>query len=145
VDFSAAHRRGEEAWLAQAVRAHDRVIRRVFSQVPMVPVRFGRTFAGRAGVAEFLHRRADHLRGSLEHVGDSAEWIVEISTVDTSDPPEPGDGKAAMRHRRAAVLAQQHQSRLVAQAPHPLADAGLALRVSGPLPAYHSVLDAKLA
>jgi len=44
----------EKGWLAKAVRAHDRVVRRVFAQVPLVPLRFGALFAGRDELADEL-------------------------------------------------------------------------------------------
>jgi hypothetical protein len=56
----------EDSWLVRAVRAHDYTVQQVFSQVPVVPLRFGMTFASRAGVEEYLFRRAGHLRDCLE-------------------------------------------------------------------------------
>ena len=48
------------------MRAHDYTVQQVFRQVPVVPLRFGLTFASRAGVEEYLFRRAGHLRDRLE-------------------------------------------------------------------------------
>jgi len=101
----------EQGWLAKALRAHDRVVRRVFAQIPVVPLRFGAHVAGRDGLAELLSTQRVRLHAALNVVRDTAEWRVRVvpqhpSEVEVARAPAPADGTAWMITRLRAARAR---------------------------------------
>jgi hypothetical protein len=102
----------ENCWLAGALRAPDRVVRRVFAQIPLVPLRFGALVEGGDGLAEALGAQRESLRAALDVAGDTAEWRVRLvphrlSEVDTAEAVVPAGGTAWMMARLRAARTRE--------------------------------------
>jgi gas vesicle protein GvpL/GvpF len=84
VDIATVRRGCDEAdvseggWLANAVRAHDRVVAAAFRSAPTIPVRFGVVYPDRESVAEMLRSHQSELRDELHHLAGRAEWNVKV-------------------------------------------------------------------
>ncbi len=105
----------DDGWLAGAVRTHDRVVERIFSRVPALPVRFGAFFPDREAVVDLLTARSDELRRAFARVAGSAQWSVAVAAGPSAASPTPAarptpaaqDGTSWMLRRRDAMLARQ--------------------------------------
>ena len=84
VDLAAMREGGSHAdideggWLANAVRAHERVVLAAFHSAPTVPMRFGIVHADRGAVQRLLVDYADSFRAELQRIAGAAEWQVKV-------------------------------------------------------------------
>lgn len=99
----------EHGPLATEARRHDDIVRAVFAQVPLLPLRFGTVYRDEAGVAAFLDAHAAALRAELERLSDAGEWNVRLYRLDQPAgdgappyPAEPDAGGTAYLAGRAA-------------------------------------------
>jgi hypothetical protein len=100
----------EQGWLAMALRAHDHVVRKVFAQIPVVPLRFGALVAGRDELAELLGKQQVRFHAALNVARDTAEWRVRVvpqhpSEVDTT----AGTARVMNRLRTARTRDAEHE------------------------------------
>jgi hypothetical protein len=67
--------------LMRAVLYHDQVIREVFEQTPVLPLRFGTCFVSRQGLMEHLgSHRAEYLE-KLEKLSGQAEYLLKLTPI----------------------------------------------------------------
>lgn len=84
VDVAAVRRGCDQAdvsgdgWLANAVRAHDRVVAAAFRSAPTIPVRFGVVYPDRESVTRMLGTHQSELRAELDRLAGRAEWNVKV-------------------------------------------------------------------
>ncbi|PSB13811.1 gas vesicle protein [filamentous cyanobacterium CCP1] len=73
--------------LMRAVLYHDQVIREVFEQTPVLPLRFGTCFVSRQGLMEHLGtHRAEYLE-KLEQLSGQAEYLLKLKPIPTPENP----------------------------------------------------------
>jgi len=119
--FRAAEREpdlAEDGWLANALRAHDRVVAEAFDAVPLLPLRFGAMYPDRDAVVTMLRAGADELRAELDRLAGSAEWSVKAFSEAPAEPaeplppdPSPSDGTGWMTHQLRTATAREHRQR----------------------------------
>ncbi|HET6818846.1 MAG TPA: GvpL/GvpF family gas vesicle protein [Mycobacteriales bacterium] len=89
----------EDGWLANAVRAHERVVLAAFRSAPTVPMRFGIVHPDQASVERLLDVHAEEFDDELRRVTAAAEWSVRVyvdpDIAATSDVEGAGDGRDA--------------------------------------------------
>jgi len=68
----------EGGWLANAVRAHERVVLAAFRSAPTVPMRFGIVHPDRETVRRMLAEHAEGLHAELARFDGLAEWSVRV-------------------------------------------------------------------
>ncbi|MBF2073770.1 MAG: GvpL/GvpF family gas vesicle protein [Synechococcales cyanobacterium C42_A2020_086] len=64
--------------LMQAVLAHDRVIRELFQQVTVLPLRFGTCFVSRQGLIDHLEAHWRNYREKLTQLQGKAEYSLKL-------------------------------------------------------------------
>lgn len=108
-------------WLANAVRAHERVVLAAFRSAPTLPIRFGVVHPDRAAVQRLLREHADDIGAELERLGGLAEWNVKVFADPTrlerqvsADSVAPAAAGAAT-DGRAFLLREQARRDLRAQ------------------------------
>lgn len=69
----------DDTKLMAAVLAHDRVLGHFFSQVPLLPLRFGTQLKDIASVETFLAEQGDTYRQTLDRLQDKAEYLVKLT------------------------------------------------------------------
>lgn len=67
------------AVLEDAVRAHERVVEKIFERASLLPLRLGTIFRSVADIEQMLRSHADDLRAQLVEVRDRREWGLRIS------------------------------------------------------------------
>jgi hypothetical protein len=67
--------------LMRAVLYHDQVIREVFAQTPVLPLRFGTCFVSRQGLVEHLGSHSAEYLEKLEHLSGQAEYLLKLKPV----------------------------------------------------------------
>ncbi|WP_448600149.1 GvpL/GvpF family gas vesicle protein [Thermoleptolyngbya sp.] len=65
--------------LMRAVLHHDQVIREVFEQVPVLPLRFGTQFVSQEKLLEYLHVHAAAYQTTLMGLMGQAEYTLKLS------------------------------------------------------------------
>ncbi|MBF2083222.1 GvpL/GvpF family gas vesicle protein [Thermoleptolyngbya sp. C42_A2020_037] len=65
--------------LMRAVLHHDQVIREVFEQVPVLPLRFGTQFVSQEKLLEHLHVNAAAYQATLTRLVGQAEYTLKLS------------------------------------------------------------------
>ncbi|WP_416674226.1 GvpL/GvpF family gas vesicle protein [Egbenema bharatensis] len=71
--------------LMRAVLYHDQVIREVFEQTPVLPLRFGTCFVSRQGLVEHLGSHSAEYLEKLEHLFGQAEYLLKLKPVSLPD------------------------------------------------------------
>jgi hypothetical protein len=71
--------------LMQAVLAHDRVLRELFQQVTVLPLRFGTRFVSHQGLLDHLKAHQAEYLAKLDWLKNKAEYLLKLSPV----PPPP--------------------------------------------------------
>jgi len=101
--------------LVQAVLCHDQVIREVFEQAPLLPLRFGTCFVSRQGLMEHLgSHRAEYLN-KLTQLRGQAEYVLKLIPLTMPSPTIPADLKgkhyflAKKQHYQTQTEWQQQQ------------------------------------
>lgn len=67
--------------LVQAVLSHDRVIREVFEQTTVLPLRFGTCFTSRQGLLEHLQANSAAYLAKLAELQDKAEYALKLTPI----------------------------------------------------------------
>jgi hypothetical protein len=101
----------EDARLLQAVLAHDRIIRELFSQATVLPLRFT-SFAPLETVLADLHTHQQHYLEILDRLEGKAEFTITLTPVAQPETPISPEltGKAYFLARKQQVQ-QQHTER----------------------------------
>jgi hypothetical protein len=110
LDFEALQQSDNQ--LMQAVLAHDRVIRDVFRQTEILPLRFGTQFVSEAGIVEHLQLHSSEYLEKLAHLTGKAEYTLKFTPVEQYEPSISSDAKGkdyflAKKQRYQTQLEQQ--------------------------------------
>lgn len=90
--------------LMRAVLYHDQVIREVFEQTPVLPLRFGTCFVSRQGLMEHLGtHRAEYLE-KLEQLSGQAEYLLKLKPI----PPPENPISVNLKGREYFLAKKQH-------------------------------------
>lgn len=109
VDLDVSQFKDDDEKLIAAVLAHDRILGELFSQTPLLPLRFGTQFTHKTSLETYLQtHQAAHLQ-RLTDLAGRAEYLVKLSPK----PPEPSPSEETLKGR-AYFLAKK--ARLQAQA-----------------------------
>lgn len=100
--------------LMQAVLAHDQVIRELFRQTVVLPLRFGTYFVSREGLLEHLETRSSEYLQKLTNLQGKAEYVLKLTPVERSQPSIAADLKGkdyflAKKQRYQSQVDQQQQ------------------------------------
>ncbi len=95
--------------LIQAVFAHDRVLRELFLQTTILPLRFGTHFASRQALLTHLDAQQQKYLEAIAHFEGKAEYTLKLIPVEIPVPPVPAElkGKDYFLAKK-----QQHQAQL---------------------------------
>jgi hypothetical protein len=106
----------DEERLIQAVLCHDRVIRQVFEQTAVLPLRFGTCFVSHQGLQEHLQAHALEYSQKLTDLQGKAEYTLKLSPLELTEPLLSSDlsdlkGKDYFlaKKQRYQTLAEQQQ------------------------------------
>jgi Gas vesicle synthesis protein GvpL/GvpF len=72
--------------LVQAVLSHDRVIRELFEQTTVLPLRFGTYFKTQQGLVEHLQTNSAEYLARLEELQDKAEYSLKLTPIAFVEP-----------------------------------------------------------
>jgi len=128
--FSAAQQADEATetgWLADALRAHERVALHALDRGPVLPMRFGTVYAHGAEVHEMLQQRHAVLLAELRWLAGATEWSLKLHLAGGADQPagtrtaggtdqstgtssEPASGTAWLQARQAALQARHQRT-----------------------------------
>lgn len=67
--------------LVQAVLSHDRVIRELFEQTTVLPLRFGTCFTSRQSLLEHLQANSEEYLIKLEELQGKAEYTLKLTPI----------------------------------------------------------------
>ena len=102
----------------EALWCHDRVLESAMEHGPVLPARFGSTFADTQELINLLKREGGRLSRQLERVRGCVELAVRVS-LPVAERPDPKNGQEYLRAR----LAEQNESRAAVRlALQPLAE-----------------------
>ena len=117
LDVEALQRSDEQ--LMQAVLHHDQVIREMFEQTVLLPLRFGTYFVSSDKLLEHLQAHAAEYLDKLAVLSDQAEYTLKLVLVEpiTATDPEDTSGKGyflakKQQFQRQLEQQQQQQSEL---------------------------------
>jgi hypothetical protein len=79
--------------LVQAVMSHDRVIRELFEQTTVLPLRFGTCFVSRQGLIDHLESHGAAYLGKLNGLQGKAEYPLKLVPVPFVEPSIGADVK----------------------------------------------------
>lgn len=96
--------------LMQAVLAHDRVIRELFRQVTLLPLRFGTRFKSQDALMMHLRQHEAEYLAKLHHLAGRAEYTLKFLPVDLPSPTVPTDTKGKDYFLAKKRLYQQQQN-----------------------------------
>jgi hypothetical protein len=110
LDFEALQQSDNQ--LMQAVLAHDRVIRDIFRQTEILPLRFGTCFVSQDGLLEHLQSRSSDYLVKLAQLAGKAEYTLKFTPIDLPEPAISSDAKGkeyflAKKQRYQTQLEQQ--------------------------------------
>lgn len=71
--------------LVQAVLCHDQVIREVFEQATVLPLRFGTCFVSRQGLVEHLGSHSTEYLNKLTKLRGQAEYLLKLTPLRMSE------------------------------------------------------------
>lgn len=80
-DLAAESLQKNDQQLVQAVLSHDRVIRELFEQTTVLPLRFGTCFASRQGLIEHLETNSAEYLIKLAGLQDKAEYALKLTPI----------------------------------------------------------------
>lgn len=95
--------------LLQAVLNHDRVIRELFQQTPLLPLRFGNGFSSVEKLLNHLEKHQEQYLEALTQLADKVEYTLKMTPCDLLDDSETIDakGKAYLLAKKQRYQAQQ--------------------------------------
>jgi hypothetical protein len=122
----------DTAWLQEKVLAHERVIRRVFTDHTIIPMKFGTLFETEEGVQAMLAEHYAEFIALLAKLDGKEEWGVKIfadrerlrGEIEQQDPAiKAKSGAIALKSTGAAYLLQQKlKEQIAARVDQVLAD-----------------------
>ena len=77
-DVDIAQIQADDTQLMTAVLAHDRVLGHLFTQTPLLPLRFGTQFKDIDSVKTVLSTQGETYRQKLDYLQDKAEYLVKL-------------------------------------------------------------------
>lgn len=99
--------------LMQAVLSHDRVLRALFDQTVVLPLRFGTLFVSREGLLEHLETAESFYREKLKELDGKAEYTLKLLPRELTEVAIPAEatGRAYFlaKKQRYQTLAEQQQ------------------------------------
>ncbi|WP_392535242.1 GvpL/GvpF family gas vesicle protein [Nostoc sp. C117] len=95
--------------LLQAVLNHDRVIRELFQQTPLLPLRFGRGFTSQEKLLNHLEQHQEQYLEALTQLADKVEYTLKLTPCDLLDDSDTIDatGKAYLLAKKQRYQTQQ--------------------------------------
>lgn len=107
--------------LMRAVLYHDQVIREVFEQITVLPLRFGTCFISRQGLVEHLGSHSAKYYHKLSQLKGRAEYLLKLKPIEISEaaisPELKGkDYFLAKRQRYQSQIDWQQQQQLELEA-----------------------------
>lgn len=72
----------DDTLLLEAVLAHDRVIRSLFAQTTILPLRFGTSFSSLEGLKAHLHTQQQTYLRKLVHLEGKAEYTLKLTPLE---------------------------------------------------------------
>ncbi|MDZ7951242.1 GvpL/GvpF family gas vesicle protein [Nostoc sp. DedQUE09] len=95
--------------LLQAVLNHDRVIRELFQQTPLLPLRFGRGFTSVEKLLNHLEKHQEQYLEALTELADKVEYTLKLTPCSLLDDSETIDtrGKAYLLAKKQRYQTQQ--------------------------------------
>jgi hypothetical protein len=97
--------------LMQAVLSHDRVLRELFRQTALLPLRFGTRFLSRGALIMHLQEHGATYLEKLEHLGGRAEYPLKLLPTEPPSPAVPSakKGKDYFLEKKRLYQQQLHQ------------------------------------
>lgn len=111
----------DDALLVQAVLAHDRVIRSLFLQTTILPLRFGTSFHSVEGLWTHLHTQQQPYLSKLTQLDGKAEYTLKLTPSESPEldiaPKLKGKDYflAKKQQYQAQIAHQQQQQRALKQ------------------------------
>ncbi|MDZ8104681.1 MAG: GvpL/GvpF family gas vesicle protein [Nostoc sp. DedQUE12a] len=95
--------------LLQAVLNHDRVIRELFQQTPLLPLRFGSGFTSVETLLNHLEKQQQQYLETLTQVADKVEYTLKLTPCSLLDDSDTIDarGKAYLLAKKQRYQTQQ--------------------------------------
>lgn len=75
----------DDTLLVQAVLAHDRVIRSLFAQTTILPLRFGTSFSSLEGLRTHLHTQQQTYLNKLAQLDGKAEYTLKLTPLELTE------------------------------------------------------------
>jgi Gas vesicle synthesis protein GvpL/GvpF len=85
-DLAPASLQQNDKQLVQAVLSHDRVIRELFEQTTVLPLRFGTYFKTQQGLIEHLQTNRSEYLTRLEELHGKAEYALKLTPIAFVEP-----------------------------------------------------------
>lgn len=79
--------------LMQAVLCHDQVIREMFEQTPLLPLRFGTYFVSHQGLVEHLETHHREYLEKLKKIAGQAEFLLKLKPLTVPEFAIPNELK----------------------------------------------------
>ncbi|BAY78809.1 gas vesicle synthesis protein GvpW [Nostoc linckia NIES-25] len=95
--------------LLQSVLTHDRVIRELFQQTPLLPLRFGSGFNSQETLLNHLEKHQQQYLQTLTHLADKVEYTLKATPCNLPDESDTIDarGKAYLLAKKQRYQTQQ--------------------------------------
>ncbi|BAY10214.1 GvpL/GvpF family gas vesicle protein [Calothrix sp. NIES-2098] len=95
--------------LLQAVLTHDRVIREIFQQTPLLPLRFGNGFNSVETLLNHLEKHQQQYLQTLTHLAEKVEYTLKATPCNLLDDADTIDarGKAYLLAKKQRYQTQQ--------------------------------------
>ncbi|MDZ8240486.1 MAG: GvpL/GvpF family gas vesicle protein [Nostoc sp. ChiQUE01a] len=95
--------------LLQAVLIHDRVIRELFQQTPLLPLRFGNGFTSQETLLNHLEKHQQQYLETLTYLADKVEYSLKATPCNLLDESDTSDarGKAYLLAKKQRYQTQQ--------------------------------------
>lgn len=100
----------EQSRLAELVRRHDAVVRAVFAQDVVLPLRFGTVLPDAAAATALLDEHRDDALVLLDRIAGTREWGAKVLAVDeptTAEEPKPSNGTEFLARKRDELEARR--------------------------------------
>jgi hypothetical protein len=102
--------------LVQAIVSHDRVMRQLFLQTTLLPLRFGTQFASQQALLEHLQAQHHHYLQQLAQLDGKAEYTLKLLPLELAELPIPPGIKGreyflAKKNQYQQQLEHQNQQR----------------------------------
>ncbi|MBI4783690.1 MAG: GvpL/GvpF family gas vesicle protein [Oscillatoriophycideae cyanobacterium NC_groundwater_1537_Pr4_S-0.65um_50_18] len=107
-DLEVANLQESDDRLMRAIVSHDRVIRQMFQQTALLPLRFGTQFVSQQGLIEHLQAHQSEYVAKLAMLKGRAEYLLKLVPVPLAEIPIAAEvkGKAYFLAKKQAYEAQ---------------------------------------